>query len=146
MMSATIVRPALSGFVWPTDEGQMTSDKIWRHVTYSALHKYGITARRSIRRRVFSRWFSGWQTVKNDKMINSQILEFMSFYLFLFVWIFFRCFCSLVRPLKVVPKVSDHSDTALVILWQNLFFTLLFIHFIFKKEFLFSHRIYITLS
>jgi hypothetical protein len=46
----------------------------------------------------------------------------------------------------VVPKVSDHSDTALVILWQNLFFTLLFIHFIFKKEFLFSHRIYITLS
>jgi hypothetical protein len=34
MMSDTIVRLALSGFFWPIDEGQMTSDKIWRHVTY----------------------------------------------------------------------------------------------------------------
>jgi hypothetical protein len=58
---------------------------------YSPLHKYGITPRRSIRRRVFFIWvFSVGKNRKND--INSPNLGFMSFYVFSIVWIFFRFF------------------------------------------------------
>ncbi len=47
------------------------------------------------------------------------------------------------------PKVSDHFNalhTHFNILWTNSLFTLLFIHLIFKKEFLFSNRMYISLT
>ena len=50
----------------PTKMSQTSSLKYFQIVvetipiTYSPLHKYGITPRRSIRRRVFSSWFFGW--------------------------------------------------------------------------------------
>jgi hypothetical protein len=69
----------------------------------------------------------------------------------LFFCLNFLRFLANFLPIKKAPKVSDHSDThdslpPMLSYGPNLLSILLFVYLILKKEFLFSNRIYVSLT